>query len=933
MRPSWRTRVAALWLGPFFVLLAASAVGAQAAVAPEVRAIEFRGNFRVANLDAIRQLLAIEVGQPLSERAVRRTLTNLHASGLTSEVEVRSRPATGGGVVAVVVAWGAVQVEEVRIEGELGLPLRQLTAVLPQGRGQPLFENRVVGGVFSLLDLYQAEGYRDARAIVDVGFLDPGHQRAVVVYRVTSGERARIGEVHFAGDTAPFDHEELIQAIASRPGSRYRQKVAQADAERLRGWLLKRDYRVAQVSEPAEEYDPASGLVDLTFEVEIGPRVVVEVIGAELKKLTKNDLLAFMGRQGYDEALLIEAAQRVRQYYQGKGHYDAVVEHEQEVADGETRVRLRVEPGPSWSLAGLYFEGNAQFSAAQLVELMETTSDRLFGLQKGRLVDSVLSADLENLQAFYALNGFLDAAVGPPRVERQEGRLAVTIPVVEGVRRQVANLVIAGSTELTGEEFEALAEQRHLLYPGGPFHPLLLEETADFAQAWYRDRGWSSARVSSQVRWNEARTLAEVTLEIDSGPRTLSDQLIVRGNYRTRGSVIRRALDLEPDQPLSRARQLDLQRRLYRLGVFSRVEVDLAPAEPGATHRNVVVRLEEGKTRRVSYGLGYDTDDGARGLLGYTNSNLGGKAYTLRADLRLSGRDQRFRLAFDQPTFGTRRPPLTYSIFFVREDQDPFRGQRWGGRIESSWKLGRSWRLSARYEYRIVEPDDPSNSTAARENQQIRISSLAPSLQWDTRNDLVNPTRGGSGFYQLEYAFNALSTNEEFTKLFLQQTQAIDLGRSGVLAASLRLGAIDPRQSRFGDLVVPPELANSQVAISERFFAGGPTSHRAFRVDDLGIEGRTLFEGRPVGGNALVLFNLDYRFPLAGPVGGLLFFDAGNVWAEPGDVRFSDLRPGAGLGVSYLSPIGPIQLGVGWKLDRQPGESGSRVFVSVGHPF
>ncbi len=922
-------------MGTFLASVTASAMALPVVSSepPPVRAIELRGNLRVRDLEAFRQLLAIEVGQPMSERAVRRTLTNLLASGLTSEVEVRSRPASGGGVVAVVVAWGAVQVEEVRLEGELGLPRRQLQAVLPQGRGQPLFESRVVSGVFRLIDLYQAEGYRDARVIVEVSFLDAGHQQALVVYRVTSGRRSRIGEVSFTGPIAPFDRAELIRAMASRPGRHYRHKVVLADAERLRDWLLMRDYRTAQVEDPTEEYDALTGLVDLGFEIELGPKVRVEVIGADLKALTKKDLLTFMGRQGYDEALLFEAVERVRQYYQARGHYDAVVEHQQEAVDGETRVRLHVDPGALWSLEGLYFEGNSQFSASQLVELMETTSDRLFGLKKGRLVDEILAADLENLQAFYALEGFLDAQVGPPRVDRHEGRLVVTVPVVEGVRRQVARLLLKGSTELSWEEFETLVNQRGLLRSGGPYHPLLLEETVDVTQAWYRDSGWSSSRVSSQVRWNAAGTLAEVTLEIDTGPRTLSDQLIVRGNYRTQGSVIRRALALEPDQPLSRARQLDLQRRLYRLGVFSRVEVDLAPAEPGATHRDVVVRLEEGKTRRVSYGIGYDTDDGARGLLGYSNSNLGGKAYTLRADLRLSDRDQRFRLAFDQPTVGTQRAPLTYSLFYVRENRDPFRGQRWGGRIESSWKLSKSWRLAGRYEYRIVEPDDPTNSTAARENQQIRISSVAPSLLWETRNDLVNPSRGGSGFYQLEYAFDALGTNEAFTKFFVQQTQVVDLGRSGVLAASLRLGAIEPRKSRFGDLVVPPELGNSQVAISERFFAGGPTTHRAFRVDELGLDQRTLFDGQPAGGNALVLLNLDFRFPLAGPLGGLFFFDAGNVWAEPGDFEFDDLRPGAGFGLSYLSPIGPLQIGVGWKLDREPGEDGARVFVSVGHPF
>lgn len=930
----------------------AAAPSAEPAVEPIVRRIELYADVAPGDLEALSRLLAIEVGQPLTETATRRTLTNFHASGLASEVEIRTRPIAGAagdgedGVVAVVAVWGAAQVSAVEIAGELGLPRGQLQSAVVQQPGQPLIEDRVVRGVFRLLDLYHEEGYLEARVVVKVEYPEqaptatPGGftgarqgLQARVLYQVDSGPRARVGEVVFNGEPEPLTRAELLKAIESRPGRKYTQEVAQDDANRLRTFLLKRKFRTAEVSGPAENYRTDADLIDLTYEVRSGPVVNVTVTGADLGKLEKEGLLPFMGRQGYDEALLLESTERVRRYLQEKGHYDATVESRQQQTDGEIQVRLTVVPGPVFELAELRLDGNAAVSESRLQELMETSDGRLFGLQKGRLVDSVLRADLENLRAYYALNGFLDADVGNAVIERTGGELRVTIPIVEGMQRQVADVVLRGADALELPELEELARQRQLLYRGGPFHPLLLEETVDLIQAWYQDRGWSSVRVASAVRWNDSQTLAEVTIDVETGPRTVADQVIVRGNFKTDGRVIRRALDVEQDQPLSRARLLELQRRLYRLGVFSRVAVELAPAEPGATRRDVVVRVQEGRTRRLSYGLGYDTTDGPRGLLGYTDSNLAGRAYTLRADLRLSARDQRFRLAFDQPAIGIRRLPLTYSVFYVRENRDPFVGVRWGGRVGTGWRLTDDWRFGALFEYRIVEPDDPTNSEAARENQRILISSLAPNLQWDTRNDLVNPSRGGSGFYQLEYAFNALGTDEQFSKLFVQQTQAVDLGRPGVLAGSLRLGAIEPRRSEFGDLIVPPELPNSQVAISERFFAGGPTSHRAFQVDELGINDRTIFAGRPVGGNGLLLFNLDYRFPIYGALGGTLFFDAGNVWADWRDVDLADLRLGLGFGITYLSPIGPLNVGVGWKLDRQVGEDSYRVFVSVGNPF
>jgi outer membrane protein insertion porin family len=94
-----------------------------------------------------------------------------------------------------------------------------------------------------------------------------------------------------------------------------------------------------------------------------------------------------------------------------------------------------------------------------------------------------------------------------------------------------------------------------------------------------------------------------------------------------------------------------------------------------------------------------------------------------------------------------------------------------------------------------------------------------------------------------------------------------------------------------------------------------------------------LIEGKPIGGKGLFLLNLDYRFPLVGALGGTVFVDAGNVWADWRDVRASQIKPGAGLGVRYLTPIGPLRVEVGWKLDREHGEPKSAVLVSFGNAF
>jgi outer membrane protein insertion porin family len=174
-----------------------------------------------------------------------------------------------------------------------------------------------------------------------------------------------------------------------------------------------------------------------------------------------------------------------------------------------------------------------------------------------------------------------------------------------------------------------------------------------------------------------------------------------------------------------------------------------------------------------------------------------------------------------------------------------------------------------------------------------------------------------------------------------------------VLAVSARLGGIEPlADSAPPDPSLPGTLEAAEIPISERFFAGGRTTHRAYARDLLGIRGATLCgaspggspascgaagadenDFSPVGGDGLALLNLDYRFPIAGGVGGLVFVDAGNVWPRWRDIKPGEAKLGAGVGVRYLSPIGPLRLEIGWKLDREHGESPYEIFLSFGNPF
>jgi outer membrane protein insertion porin family len=938
-------------LGPLSaVLLLAGPAGAQAPAAPPpppaVTAVEIRSETDIGDrLAELEGLLSFAPGEPLTGEAIARTLRNVQASGIASDAEVYSRPDdSGAGVVAMLVLRPVVRVSEVRLDGELGVRLGDLQREVPQKQAEPLNEEKVVQGVFQLQDFYRDRGYLHAEVRVHVT-INERTQRSVVAYRIQSGPRSRIADVQFQGSTDPFPRAELIKRLGLKPGDPYARRAARDDAERLQTWLVQQGYRTARVDAPAEQPDPQKNTVGLTYPVQVGPLVTLQVIGAEEKQLRKRDLLPILGNQGFDEALVLQSTERLKDYYQRAGYYKAQIDWDRKQAAGTLKLILRIVPGPQYTLRDVGFTGNKAFGGDRLAPLMATSTRSLLNLGSGRLVDSQLKADLENLRSFYALQGYAQAEVGPPQIVENGDDLRLVVPVREGPRQQLVNLKLQGVESL---DLAAL-RRRLLLKEGGPFHPYLLDQSLDVIRQAYRDKGYADAQVSARTDWNTGKDLADVTIDVFEGEQMLLDRVIVRGNQRTDSEVIRRTLGVKPGQPISETRRLEIERDLYRLGIFSSVQVELSRAGLSSSGQDLIVRVEEGKPKRISYSLGleYGSADTQkwrpRGGFSFVNNNVAGQAYSLRTDVRVSKLDQDIRVLFDQPTIGRLPVPLTYSVFFFNETKDHWNVVRWGGRLEAARSFG-SRRFSLAYDYRFVDTTiDPGYGLidVDRQDRPYQLSSLIPTFLWDRRDDPLLPTRGWSSLVQAQYTFPFLGAKGDFFKLFLQQTQYVKLGRPGVIAVSLRAGGIEPfRHLHSQDPEVPPGLPNRDVFIDERFFAGGGTTHRAYGRDDLGVRGETLFarptdpaQFAPVGGNGLLLLNLEYRFPVAGPVEGVVFYDAGNVWADWRSINPRSAKSGAGVGVRYLSPIGPFRLDIGWKLDPESGEPRQAVSLSFGNPF
>lgn len=897
-------------------------------------------------LDRVRAITEpLTVGEPMDLREVQSAIKALYATGDFSDVRLDAAPAAAGGVDLRFLLFVNYRVGEIAFDG-LPVARARVQDDLAIRTGNRLSLNAVDRSAVAVAEDLRRRGWLEVTVDPEVQY-DRAANRAAVTFYVSPGPQARVAAVEFDGDPAPFRREQLISRMRLEPGSVFRVAEARRDAERMQAWLVGEGYRRASVRYLDRVYDEATEDVTIRYAVDPGPEVRVTVEGVERSAVRR--LLPMRGDDAYSEDAIDRAADAIRARYQSRGHYFARVDVDESESNGVLTVTYRVDPGPDVELAEVRFEGNETLPDDRLQDVVATATSggfrsflqRLFRRPSG-VTDDQLREDVSSLEAFYRTEGFSEVEVGAAEVVTlPEERIAVVFPLVEGPRTIVTEVRIEGNETFERDDLPGLA-----VTAGEPLDPRDVFSDRSALTSFYGDRGHTEVQVAPRFDFGEGRTEAVVTYRISEGPEVRIDKVVVRGNTYTDPEVIERQSHLEPGDPFSYRSQLAAQRELYRLGIFSRVDIIPEITASAAENRNVVINVEEGRALTVGGSVGYSDERGPGGSASISHRNLFGTARFLGLEGRYFQRDRWLTMTYREPFVFDLDVPVQVTAFQGRQEktESQIEIDRIGTFVEASRILGETVRWSARYEYRRVtctdliegelrcfDPDTP------RQEREIQISSVTPTVFWDRRDDALNPRRGVYASAALEYAFPFLAADASFLKGAAQGAWYLPVSERSTLAVGARIGLADPLAAEGPGSVIP---------FPERFTAGGESTHRAFDHDTLGtlcldqedLECQpTLLESDgeiyPLGGNALVIANVEYRFPLFGSLQGAAFVDLGNVYATIDSIDLGEVRTGAGAGLRYLTPLGPVRFDIGWKLDRKPWEDPFATFLTIGFGF
>ena len=869
------------------------------------------------NHQATLEVLGLEVGRTLDRALLRDAILSMYASTDAEWVKIEAAETPDGLDVTIRISVKPT-VSHIHVEVGNRILRKRIQKWLEVGRGDVVSLTSIEAGARRITRKLRERGYADP--VVDI-YLDYQRSTNTVAVSITAelGPPLTVSAVKLDG----IDDPE-IAAIATpkiKTGKKLTVRLEENIRQKVEENLKEAGYWEAEVLYIRHVGDGDS--MELEVSVDPGDHYRMELAYPEESSKAFLNAVPDPKKEEIHPNQTDALAERVRERLQEAGYLLAEVSAELVTDESGPILKLTADPGIVRKVGVIEFLGAKSLTEKLLMSTISTQKGAVRGLRGQDVSESSLERDRLALINLYRSYGFPEAEIGSPRLEAEGEDLArVVFPVDEGLRWFLTDLRIEG---IPAETVAALEKTSLPIEEATPWDPRQVEETRRRLESLLADTGYPDGRVDAEVDTSKLGE-AHVVLTAEPGSFVRIGKIVIAGLQRTRESVIARTLrrtGVREGEPYSRAKMLLAQQQLYELALFRRVELVPMPGQERHTDRGLVVLLEEGLQKSYVVGLGWNETDRFRVTLGWSHLNLFGGAHAFSAETVLSGTEKRFQIGVREPRLPKLNLPAYFVIYRTYEEFATYAQRRQGLWIDVGDRYKRPFRSWWRYEYQIVEPDNEVNN---REEEEARISSITPTLEWDFRDNQLVPTRGTYSEIAIDYAFPLFQANAEFLKLRARTTLygTIANGRGAI---GVRLGAIHPLgpDSHLAD--------NLQIPLNTRFFAGGANTHRAFRRDYLGIPGQTILEGDPIGGNALVLFNAEYIRKVWWLFSTHVFVDAGNVWASPRDVRFEDIRWGAGLGFSLDTPAGPIRLEYGWKLDREPEESAGQLWLSFGIPF
>ena len=941
------------------------------------------------------ELVETRVGTPLSMRQVRESLTHLFSLGWFESVEVDGSVLGEG----VAVEYGLVSlrvIDRVEFVGEGNLSTGEARQTIVDTHGASFHVDQVNEIMETVRRFYRQRGFFAASVHATV-------DRDTLYFEVQTGKRAVVSRIIVRGVSATM-YGRVLDRLGLRIGQHYDGPDIDRRLGDYEGELHRRRYYEAALNHDIDVVD-AGASVHLLLDLRRGPRITIEFNGDTLPGGDPSHLVPIEREGSVDEDLLEDSDRRITSLLNDFGYRDATVRHTRRAVGDELSIVFTLDRGRLYEIARVMLSGNDTVSGARLVELMdlETGSPLVMrDLETGlaTITEHYRQLGYATVRVEPQVTEISTGETGPG----EHVLVNCQVSIAEGVRTTVRSVVMEGNSFRSDEELRGLIgsivgaayyvqqvvsdrDTIQLLYLNAGFERVVVDVEPKFDE--------DLEAVDLVYRINEGpQILVEHILVV--GNEEVESATIRRELALEEGQPLGLADIAESRRRLNALglfRRIDL--REFSHGVGDQRDVVVVVEEAPATTLGYGGGFELSQRLRRESGAGGGQaveriEFAPRGFFEIGRRNLWGRNRSINLFTRVSVRrkndptnptittegntlgfnEYRVLATYREPrTFG-----LSWDIFvtgFVEEAiRTGFDLYSRGVNAQIRRQLTPTVNVSVSYG---IGQNDTSNKQLAPEDEpivdrlfeELRLSSFSGSLLRDTRDDVFEPSDGSLLSVDGQLAARTIGSEVGFVKTFTQAFIYREVPRTGgmIFAGGARFGfaagferivsrevtplpplGLGPIEGSSMTLQVP--LPDRTLPISQRFFAGGDTTVRGFALDRLGVpsgvSGATIdADGFPQGGNAMIVLNGEFRVPLTRDLGLVGFLDAGNVYDLVSNVSLGRIHAGVGFGVRYRSPVGPIRVDLGFKLDRQEFGSGENrqeerrtaLHISIGQAF
>lgn len=865
---------------------------------------------------AMEELISLKAGDPFSLKEITSTIKRIYKTELFSDVQVLKEGSRNIELTFLLTSRLFIRSIDIRSSEKL-----------PRGKFKERLSALTVGGAYSeakmekaVIELeaaFQKEGYFNPDIEPVINKL-PDSSEIDIIFEIGRYEQYIVSDISFVGDLI-ITPAELRSEMETEVNERYVPSLLEKDIETLKEHYASENYRRAVIEVKDRVFDEKERKVSLLIEIVSNEKIEIVVEGADvplslLKPIWEANI--------FEEWGLAEGEAKIIVYMRDKGYLFSSVNSRIDRSPNQMRVIYEVDPGAKHKIGDIAFEGLSHFTPSEIKNaLLIRSGIPLFGNINGaRLYE--LPKEIEFL---YNNEGYPDARVNLV-FEREGNTVKPIFQVEEGRQEKIQTLTFEGARTFSEEE---LLPHISASEGGGYFQPNIQKDLERLG-IFYMDNGFRGTQINASIQKKDENEFA-VHFKVKEGEQVTIERIVITGNKTTRTGTITREVRLkENDLALYNLIQ-ETERRLENLGIFTEVNIEEIPLS--STTENLLISVREGNLNYASVGLGMETKSQPqtfaiwnnelrpRGTAEYIRSNIFGIAAQVSLVGQLSLRERRVVFSYEQPYF-FKFPFASYlNAWLEQEQRTSFsfdrRGIQLGVIKPISKREDMDLLTTLGYERTRLTELFVLESELDRRFIPYSKTSIAESFIWDRRNDPFNPQQGFFLSSVLEWAYPLFNAESDFLKLFSKYQHFFPLTPRFTLSGTARLG-----------------LGRGRIPIHERFFAGGSNSFRGTRFDELGP--KDPITNQPIGGKALIVFNIELTFPLLSAfrdLYGAVFYDTGNVWERRKLVSLSTFQNALGLGLRYRTPLGPIRLELAWYVDAPQGEEKFLGQITIGNVF